>query len=293
MRFGRKASLFLLLLFILVAPCAAWSAEPKQQVGTQPDQPSQKNDEATALNETAPESGKSNIVQDAEESPKKEGSNEVKQIFFQAMKYETGKGMEKDIKKAAELYALAAEKGHVQAQYKIGLMNEEGDGLIQNYRQAVKWYSLAAEQGHTLAQSSLARLYFDGEDVAQDYRLASLLARSAASQGDTEAQILLAKMYHYGNGMPEDYKAAVFWYRKAAEKGSDYAQYSLAVMYLYGKGLSRDPIEAYAWANISAAQGYYEAKELREEIARALPGEKLIEAQNRSKIYYKKYVEPF
>ncbi len=97
MRFGRKASLFLLLLFILVAPCAAWSAEPKRQVGTQPDQPSQKNDEATALNETAPESGTSDIVQDTEENPKKEGSNEVKQIFFQAMKYETGKGMEKDM----------------------------------------------------------------------------------------------------------------------------------------------------------------------------------------------------
>lgn len=56
-----------------------------------------KNDEATALNETAPESGKSNIVQDAEESPKKKDRMRLNR-FFQAMKYETGKGMEKILK---------------------------------------------------------------------------------------------------------------------------------------------------------------------------------------------------
>lgn len=69
--------------------------------------------------------------------------------------------------------------------------------------------------------------------------------------------------------------------------------FALAMKYETGKGVTRNPQEAYAWANLSAAQGYYEADDLREEIARSLTQQELAKAQNISKMYYKKYVEPF
>ncbi|MCB9977134.1 MAG: sel1 repeat family protein [Rhodospirillales bacterium] len=285
-------SVLFIALFVLLISAQPVAAEDQLPASAQNGPTAKPDEQAQALE---PAGGEKQIAEDAkaDQDVKNEDPSSPEELFALAMKYETGKGEKKDLREAARLYTLSAEQGHMQAQYKIGLMNEEGAGLVRNYKQAVKWYGMAAEQGHILAQSNLARLYYDGQNVAQDYKLASLLARSAAKQDDLDSQILLAKMYHYGNGMPQDYKRAAFWYRKAAQKGSDYAQYSLAIMYLYGRGVTRNPQEAYAWANLSAAQGYYEADDLREEIARSLTQQELAKAQNISKMYYKKYVEPF
>ena len=48
----------------------------------------------------------------------------------------------------------AAEQGHADAQYNLGLMYDRGDGVPENDAEAVKWYRMAAEQGkgHRTAQ---------------------------------------------------------------------------------------------------------------------------------------------
>ena len=49
----------------------------------------------------------------------------------------------------------AAEQGHAESQYNLGVMYANGDHVVQEDVQAVKWFSMAAEQGDIEAQSAL------------------------------------------------------------------------------------------------------------------------------------------
>ena len=100
------------------------------------------------------------------------------------------------------------------------------------------------------------------------------------------------KYYSIGQGVPQDYKEAMKWFRKAAEQGHAIAQYNLGFMYYKGRGIPQDYVESYAWFNISAAQGDEGASEARDGAAKKL-SEALAKAQELSKEYYRKYVEPF
>lgn len=62
-----------------------------------------------------------------------------------------GWGVEKNLEKAAELYALAAEQGNSAAQYSLGTCYENGDGVKANLEEAVRLYRLAAECGNAYA----------------------------------------------------------------------------------------------------------------------------------------------
>jgi len=56
---------------------------------------------------------------------------------------------------AAECFRRAAEQGHAEAQFNLGICYEDGDGVPWSYDEAVKWYSKAAEQGHEEAKTLL------------------------------------------------------------------------------------------------------------------------------------------
>ncbi|MFN7708906.1 MAG: tetratricopeptide repeat protein [Sphingobacteriia bacterium] len=76
-----------------------------------------------------------------------------------------------DFPKAVQWYRLAAEKGHVEAQYILGNIYSasDGDEIVEpDYPQAVNWYLQAAEQGHPDAPYALGKLYEEGKGVAKD-----------------------------------------------------------------------------------------------------------------------------
>ena len=56
---------------------------------------------------------------------------------------------------AAECFLKAAEQGHAEAQFNLGICYEDGDGVPWSYIEAVKWYTKAAEQGHEEAKMLL------------------------------------------------------------------------------------------------------------------------------------------
>lgn len=64
---------------------------------------------------------------------------------------------------AAMFYRAAAEKGHAQAQYELGLMYQFGVGVEKRYFFAARWFRRAAMQGHGEAMSRLAHLYRTGK----------------------------------------------------------------------------------------------------------------------------------
>ena len=82
----------------------------------------------------------------------------------------------------------AADQGHAEAQFNLGLMYANGDGVAQNYAEAVKWFRKAADQGLAGAQSSLGNLYDNGVGVPEDDVQAYKWWNLAAAQGHKDAK---------------------------------------------------------------------------------------------------------
>lgn len=82
--------------------------------------------------------------------------------------YAAGLGVEKDLKKAFELFKEAAQNGRADAMYKLGLMYEEGLGIRKNIKKALRYYQKSAKQGYPLGQYQLGLMYMNGSGVKQN-----------------------------------------------------------------------------------------------------------------------------
>ena len=63
-----------------------------------------------------------------------------------------------------------------------------------------------------------------------------------------------------------DYLIAYLELKELAEQGDAYAQGVLGSLYAEGKGVPKDYVKAYMWFNLSAAQGYEDAKKRRDKL---------------------------
>lgn len=156
-------------------------------------------------------------------------------------------------------YRRAAEAGHRESQYLLGIGYELGRGVTQDDVRANYWYRYAAEQGLREAQFNLGLRYALGEGIPQSDKMALFWYRKAAAQGHTEAQFLVGMAYIHGGGT-QDLEQGLSWLRKAAEGGYAAAQYHLGTMYARGIGVDEDHAEAYRWFRAAAAQGHEDAR---------------------------------
>ena len=85
----------------------------------------------------------------------------------------------------------AGDKGHITAQYNLGVCYEDGIGTEQDYAQALRWYELAAKNGNPDAMYSLGVMYGDGKGTKNNEREAAKWLRKAADAGHEEAAELL------------------------------------------------------------------------------------------------------
>lgn len=95
-----------------------------------------------------------------------------------------------------------------------------GCGVQEQKETAVALYRRAADHGHSNSQYCLGVLCSDGEGVAQDEVEAAVWFRKAAEQGNTDAMVSLGLAYKNGSGVPEDYAQGAMWLRRAGEKDS-------------------------------------------------------------------------
>lgn len=83
-------------------------------------------------------------------------------------------------------YRENAEKGDLDAQYKLGLLHLTGKGALQDFGEAAKWLKLSAEQGHPQAQFQLGLIYRVGHgvpiDAGQAYKWLNLAAAAGVNQ---------------------------------------------------------------------------------------------------------------
>lgn len=64
-------------------------------------------------------------------------------------------GIQRDESQAAVWYRRAAEQGHVEAQFTLGLFHEDGRGVPRDAQMALSWYRKAADQGHLIAKEKV------------------------------------------------------------------------------------------------------------------------------------------
>ena len=207
--------------------------------------------------------------------------------------YRDGQGVEKDVRKAVELFTLAAMQGNSFAAFALGKMYLSDDpALSRNVAAALKWITNAAEHGNQFAQYHLGKLllkgtndisqdtnsalrwllasveqgnvhaeyalamaYLKGESVPKDSLKAMELLKRASSREHQFAQYQLGKLLLQGEDVPKDVVAAVHWLTASAMHGNQYAQYALGKLYLLGKGVEKDKDRAAKWFQMAANQG--------------------------------------
>lgn len=113
----------------------------------------------------------------------------------------------------------AAERGDIDAQYRLAGAYNYGKGVPENHVEAARWYRLAAEAGHVRAQFKLGNLYHYGEGVPHDDEVAAHWLELAAEGGHATAQLFLSALYRFGRGVPVDLVRAYLWAEQAASNG--------------------------------------------------------------------------
>jgi TPR repeat protein len=129
----------------------------------------------------------------------------------------------------------AAELGHPEAQYKLGLAYELGRGTTKNRAEAVKWHQAAGEQTQPDAQYRLGRMYDKGRGVEKDKLEAGRWYRLAAAQGQKEAKRRLDGPFSL-KGTPELHVVAVRQ-GEVVEKSPDSQQSARARREQHAQGL--------------------------------------------------------
>jgi len=134
---------------------------------------------------------------------------------------------EEEVRKLADKYRAAAERGDVAAEYELGRLYYHGTGVPLNYEEALTWYRKAADREYPKAENGMGNLYANGYAVPKDDREADIWYKKAAEHGYAGAQYNLGYMYENGRGVQRDRSEAERWYRKAAEQGDSNAQHAL------------------------------------------------------------------
>ncbi|MBE7727870.1 MAG: SEL1-like repeat protein [Enterocloster citroniae] len=157
--------------------------------------------------------------------------------------------------KAVRWIAKAADAGNATAQYALGKIYRDGEYLQKDMKRAVELFTLSAEQGNEYAAYQLGKLYLSGEDVPADAAKAVSWLLKAAEQEHEYAFYQLGKLYLLGEHVPKDVDTAVRYLTASAEKGNQYAEYALGKLYLCGHDVPRDKEKAFPFLQASAAQG--------------------------------------
>ena len=93
-----------------------------------------------------------------------------------------------------ETLRLAAEDGHAESMFLLGVAYAQGQGVERNDVAAARWFHQAARKGHLRAKTSMGYLYSTGRGVRQDAVLAYLFFVQAAAKGDVLATDLLVRL---------------------------------------------------------------------------------------------------
>jgi len=131
--------------------------------------------------------------------------------------YEDGRGgLEKDEKKAAELYRKACEGGEMMGCFNLGAIYKKGLGVSKDEQEAVRLFRKACDGGAMEGCYNLGIMYEHGQGVAKDDQEAAGLYRKACDGGTMGACLSLSEMYQDGRGVAKDLQEEERLFKKVA-----------------------------------------------------------------------------
>ncbi|KAM8971900.1 death ligand signal enhancer [Pelodytes ibericus] len=140
--------------------------------------------------------------------------------------YEQGKGVAKDMTKAAEYYLLAAKSGHDRAKYRYARYLLHAQATTEEDTQAaVEMLHEAAKEGLKEAQAYLGVLY--SKEPHMDLQKAAHFLWMAAENGDVQSRYYLGVCYEKGFGVPASRQEALRHFERASKMGHDPARQKL------------------------------------------------------------------
>ncbi len=173
----------------------------------------------------------------------------------------------------------AAAQGNPLAQYEIGLRYSDGRGIKRDMAKAATWFERAAAQEFAPAQYRLGSLYEKGLGVKRDLVNASNWYLRAAEQGNARAMHNLAVINAMGSSGKPDMDKAVKWFTTAANYGVKDSQYNLGILYGQGMGVKANLAESYKWFALAAKTGDHDSAKKRDEVANAMDPKALEKAR--------------
>ena len=166
---------------------------------------------------------------------------------------------------AVEKLKAAVEKGHPEAMFLLGQMNEQGKGRwFSSDTDALACYKKAAESplNHAKAQYQMGLFYEKGRGgLDRDIKKAIEWYKKSADQKNPDALFRIGMAYKNGDGNePVDYSKMIEFFTEAAQAGHSDAQYQLAYSYENGIGVPINVSKAKYWYEKAAEQGNSKAR---------------------------------
>ena len=139
---------------------------------------------------------------------------------------QTANLVSKDQAAAIARWRTRAAAGDIEAQYNLGQAYRQGNGVPEDPVEAEAWYRKAADRGHMLAQARLGLMLFTSTRRQESY----VWLDKAATQGEPRAQYVMGNALFNGNDIPRNLPRAYAMMSRAAAAGLDPAKQSLATM---------------------------------------------------------------
>ena len=180
----------------------------------------------------------------AEDTRERESKGEKE--FEEAMRYEKGEGLEKDMTKAAQHLEKAVELNHTGAMVKLAKAYECGLGVECDKTKAMDLLTRAAKQGNAQAMLMVGLMMIDGECGKEDKEGGIGWLKEASEHGNVMAMRRLGECFENGDGVAQDTGKALEMYEKASDNGDDESMKRLAWHFETGCGVSIDLDKAHS-----------------------------------------------
>ncbi|OCT88303.1 DAP3-binding cell death enhancer 1 [Xenopus laevis] len=166
-----------------------------------------------------------------------------------------------DYNTAFHFFRQAADSGYSKAQYNTGVCYEQGKGVQKDINKAAAYYLLAGKNGHKQAKYRYARciLQMQSKAKSEDIQTAVQMLKEAAGAGLKEAQVYLGVLYSKEPFL--DPQKAVRYLWMAAENGDSQSRYYLGLCYEKGYGVPANRLEAWRHYERIAKSGHGAAQQ--------------------------------
>ena len=170
-----------------------------------------------------------------------ENSGSPEELYELGEAYWSGEdGIEQDYKKAVECYTKAADEGHLESIYSLGLCYANGRGTEQDPDTAYKLLAYAVDNGHVLAAKKLGEYLYWGECLPKDKAKGFQYLKYAADNGDAYSMAIVGEDYirgvgaYEGWGPAKDQDLGREYLEKSCELDSPYGLFLVGNKYKYG-----------------------------------------------------------